>query len=135
MIRANRATLSIRSDSLTHDQITTKLQIESDSLRGSSRAPQAWTKTWEDDGLSDDQTGFASLRALVDRLLPVQITLDELKNSSEMSLWWSGDSDSWQGGFVIPNELLRDLGELGIDLYGTAFMSDESTEDPTPTMI
>jgi hypothetical protein len=59
VIRANRASLSIRSDSLTHDDITAKLEIAPDdsTSRELHNPYRTWSVTYEDDGLSEERLG------------------------------------------------------------------------------
>lgn len=77
-----------------------------------------------------DQTGFGSVRALVSVFRGKAATLARLRPDCETIIWWSGDSDSTQGGFVLPADLIADLAAFGCDLYGTAFL-DEDNEDRT----
>lgn len=46
----------------------------------------------------------------------------------ETIIWWAGDSDSVQRGFVIPADLLKDLASLGCDFYGTAHLEDDADD-------
>lgn len=157
MIRGNRASFSVYSDTTTTVEISALLGIEPDhwgdkgDLTPAGRAGRNfaqerltyqrtyWSITESSDNQdSDDQTGFSALRALVVRLESRAHALGELRQGGETVLWWSGDSDSMQGGFVLEADLLRDLGRLGCSVYGTAYLSeveaegtvsDDSTED------
>ena len=63
-------------------------------------ARTCWSLTDMDDGRHvDDQTGFSALRKLVARMEPRAHALAELREHGETVIWWSGDSDSAQGGF------------------------------------
>ncbi|MDY0828749.1 hypothetical protein SK224_06365 [Microbacterium sp. BG28] len=142
MIRSSRATLSIYSDVLSVADVTAMLGIEPDNSgdmgtltragrAGRDAAPERlrhqrtfWSVTEKDDGDSDDATGFAALRRLVQRVGPIHRALATIRESGETVLWWSGDSDSSQGGFVLEADLISDVSRLGCDIYGTAFLLD-----------
>lgn len=143
MIRRNRASLSIRSDAYSVAEITSMLGIEPDesgdvgTLTRAGRAGRDvaparlrhqrtfWSITEKDDGDSrDDRTGFAALRRLVNRVAPNAQALADIRESGETVLWWSGDSDSVQGGFVLEADLIADVSRLGCDVYGTAYLDD-----------
>ncbi|KQR90578.1 hypothetical protein ASF93_01900 [Microbacterium sp. Leaf347] len=140
--------MSIYSDVRTAAEITSVLGLEPHdshdigeptkaALRGMDLKPgamsyqQAHWSLSADDALVDpeDETGFASLRVLVDSFRDRAEALAALRADCETIIWWSGDSDSSQGGFVIPADLLADLARLGCDLYGTAFLDDDDDDD------
>lgn len=148
MIRNNRASLSVQSDTYTVAQISDMLGIEPESagdvgdltrsgLAGRSMKPQYLTyqrtfwslheQSPEADG--EDETGFSALRTRVKRLLPVEDRLAELREGGETVIWWSGDSDSTQGGFVLEPDLLEALSVLGCPVHGTAFLSEAAERD------
>ncbi|KRC58668.1 hypothetical protein ASE14_19195 [Agromyces sp. Root81] len=130
MIRWNRASLAIHSTRLNRDEITRRLGIEpsAERQRRSSALRAVWTLDLTDDPReSGDHTGMGSLRRLVDVLAPNREALHHLRDDCELRIWWSGDSDSTQGGFVMPADLLVSLGQLDIDVFGTAFLEDEIT--------
>lgn len=78
-----------------------------------------------DEPSTEDQTGVSALRTLVVRLEPNAQALMELRQGGETTLWWSGDADSTQGGFVLEADLIRYLPTLGCDVFGTAFLAEE----------
>lgn len=144
MIRSDRASLSIHSDDHSVADISALLAMEPDHAgdigdltragrAGRVVAPEAfryqstfWSITEHDDGgASDDETGTVALRRLVRRLIPHAAALTAIRESGQTLIWWSGDSDSAQGGFVWDAELLHGLSVLGCDLYGTAYLDDE----------
>lgn len=148
MIRNNRASLSVHSDTYTVAQISHMLGIEPESagdvgdLTPSGRAgrnmkPQYltyqrtfWSLHEESpEAEGEDETGFSALRKLVERLLPVKDRLAELREGGETVIWWSGDSDCTQGGFVLEPDLLDALSVLGCHIYGTAFLSEDVERD------
>lgn len=53
----------------------------------------------------------------------------ELREGGETRLWWSGDSDSTQGGFVLEADLIGHLATLGCDVFGTAYLAEGEDED------
>lgn len=72
-----------------------------------------------------DKTGLAALSALVALLVPRGGAIAEVQKDAETVLWWSGDSDSAQGGFVLTADLIGQLAILGCDVYGTAYLHDD----------
>lgn len=148
MIQGNRASLSIHSDTKTVAEISAMLGLEPTDWgdkgdltpagrAGRNYAPERlthqrtfWSLTESvDEPNADDQTGFSALRALVVRLEPNAPVLMELRQGGETTLWWSGDSDSTQGGFVLEADLIHDLSKLGCDVFGTAFLAEDDDED------
>jgi hypothetical protein len=146
VIVGNRSTLSIYSEVRTSAEITSMLGLEPTTsadlgeptraaLAGRRLKPQYMTHQrahWSfesDDSLmeSDDGTGFGSLRVLVGHFRERSDALMSLRSDCETIIWWAGDSDSAQGGFVIPADLLADLALLGCDLYGTAYLDDKDS--------
>jgi len=147
MIQGNRASLSIQSDTKTVAQISAMLGLEPtdwgdegdltpSGRAGRNFAPEFltyqrtyWSLTESiDEPDADDQTGFSALRALVVRLEPAAQALAELRQGGETVLWWSGDSDSTQGGFVLEADLIGRLAKLGCAVYGTAFLTEDEAE-------
>ncbi|MEV4735785.1 MULTISPECIES: DUF4279 domain-containing protein [unclassified Microbacterium] len=77
---------------------------------------------------AEDRTGFSALRELVEILAPVADALAVLREGGETIIWWSGDSDSTQGGFVLEADLITRLAALGCHVYGTAFLSEDADD-------
>lgn len=69
-----------------------------------------------------------TVEALVERLLPRADAIAELRRDAKLVMWWSGTSDSEQGGFVMAAELLAGLATLGCELRGTAYIDEETEE-------
>lgn len=130
MIGFNRASLAIHSERLSRDEITRRLGIEPSTRKNLASAGRAvWTlDVSHDPRESGDETGVGSLRQLVEALASNRDALDGLRADCDMRIWWSGDSDSTQGGFVIPADLMASLGQLHIDVFGTAFLEENSGE-------
>lgn len=147
MIRGNRASFSVYSDTKTVGEISAMLGLEPSSSgekgdltpagrAGRDLAPERlryeradWSLTVVNKPSDEDQTGFSSLRALMARLQPSSQVLAELRQGGETTLSWSGDSDSTQGGFVLEADLISYLAQLGCDVFGTAFLTDDDDED------
>ena len=148
MIVWNCATLAIYSDTRTAAEVTEILGVEPHesaekgdptraALAGRQVKPEYLTHRrshWSfeaDEALVDpaDATGFGSVRVLVERFRDKSDLLAELRSDCETIIWWSGDSDSSQGGFVIPADLLRGLAELGCEFRGTAYVTDTSEDN------
>lgn len=144
MIQGNRASLSIHSDTKSVAEISAMLGLQPTDwgdrgdltptgLAGRNYAPERltyqqtyWSLTESvDEPSGDDQTGFSALRALVVRLEPRAQALAELRQGGETVLWWSGDSDSTQGGFVLEADLIDHLAKLGCDVFGTAYLAED----------
>jgi hypothetical protein len=146
VIQGNRASLVVHSDVRTVSEISALLGFEPDRWgesgevvmhrRGrpdvSRRRPYPhsfWaSETITREPASEDQTGFAALRELVDLLEPCADALAELRQDGETIIWWSGDSDSTQGGFVLEADLLRRAAILGCDVYGTTYLSEDADD-------
>lgn len=155
MIRGNRASLVVHSDVYTVAQISEMLGREPDRAgdvgdltpagrAGRDLAPERlryqrtfWTIDERDAGEGADQTGFASLRRLVEDLVPRADALVRLRRGGETVLRCSGDSDSTQGGFVLESDLIAALNLIGCDVYGTAYLAEpgagEGDEDDRGT--
>ena len=67
----------------------------------------------------EDETGLASLRRLADLLKGKGPILESLRPELDPTILWTGDSDSTQGGFYVPIDLVRDLSDLGCDIMMT----------------
>ena len=144
MITSSRATLSVHGTGTTAAAIADALGMaghEENERGDATKAASAgrrvgpgrdvpprshWSWTAPDELIDpDDQTGFGAVQALVSVFAGKAAALESLRPDCETIIWWSGDSDSSQGGFVVPAGLLRALAELGCDLYGTAFISQD----------
>lgn len=137
MIVESSASLVITSTTLTVEQITQRLGIHPSASRNtddSHGAPRpdasevvvqrtARETYWRlDSGAGRAADSFSSLVALVDLLHDKRDRLASLRPICTTVIIWGGFSDSEQGGFVFPTQLLVDLGALGCDLLGTAYL-------------
>ncbi|MFZ7086578.1 DUF4279 domain-containing protein [Curtobacterium sp. RRHDQ10] len=150
MIRRSLATLTIWSDTHTVDEITTRLGVrptDSDDIGDPTRArimddaarrPRYEQTKWSVDADQtrvdpDDESGFGSVRVLLDTVRTAMPAIAELAASGdEVILTWSGFSDSGFGGFVLPADLMRDLGAIEAELVGTAHfevLDEDDDED------
>jgi hypothetical protein len=144
MIVDSSASLVITSTTLTVEQITQRLGIEPSASRNTGDphgAPRpdaigvvvqrtARETFWRlDSGADDAANSFSSLVALVDLLRDKRDNLASLRPACTTVIIWGGFSDSGQGGFVVPAPLLADLGYLGCDLYGTAYLHEAEEPD------
>ncbi|MDR6867946.1 hypothetical protein J2Y69_002554 [Microbacterium resistens] len=134
------ATLSIYSDHLTAAQITDVLGIpptrthERGDPTYAARSgrphlakhltyPQA---QWHlNSPVAEGFGAFGSLRALLDSVKPQATRIRDLRPSCETIIWWHGSSDSSQGGFAMPANVISDLAAIGCDLYGTTYLAEE----------
>jgi len=144
MIRGNRASFTVHSDSMTVSEISVMLGLEPTrsgdkgdltpaGRSGRDVAPERlryqqtyWSLTVVDDEPpEDDQTGLSALRALAAKLEPNVHLMSRMRDDGDTRIWWSGDSDSVQGGFVLEADLIRSLAALNCDVYGTAYLAEE----------
>jgi hypothetical protein len=148
VITSNRCSLSIYSETGTAADVTAALEIEPTRAeeRGTQSRrnldlpglkplyrvrPDSYWAFDADEALIDpaDQTGFGSLRVLMNVFREKAEILAQLRPEYDTVILWSGFSDSWQGGFVLPADLLVDLGHLGCHLYGTAYLEEPDELD------
>lgn len=133
MITVSRASLTISSITIDAATMTRRLGIEPSSSPESRpdfdpRRHTRWILRLTDEvrGESESQGGFASLRELLDTILPRVAELESLRaEGCEVSLWWSGDSDSDQGSFNMSPAIIRDLARLDLDLRGTVNVASD----------
>ena len=146
MIIDGTATLVIYSDTLTAAEVTDALGItptEAHEKGDPTRAGIAgrplradrltyqraqWSLEAPQPEDQPDDTELASVSRLVDIVKHKADELRALRATCETIIWWYGSSDNSQGGFVMTAGLLADLGSLGCDLYGTAYL-DDAEED------
>jgi hypothetical protein len=133
MITVNRTSLTISSLTIDAATITRRLGISPTKSPESRpdfdpRRHTRWALDFVDEGSDESasQGGFESMRKLLDLVLPHLGALEALRaDGCELSLWWTGDSDSDQGSFNMSPALIRDLARLDLDLRGTANVASE----------
>ena len=72
----------------------------------------------------EDESGFGSMRILLLIVLPAAEALRTLRRDYELRISWGGFSDSGQGGFVLEPDIAQGVAELGLPIYGTAYIDD-----------
>jgi hypothetical protein len=97
--------------------------------RPTTRAVASWRLDADEDAADpEDETGFRTLRLLLSQIRTKTAEIAELKLDCDVSITWTGSSDSWQGGFVLDEDLLRDLSRLGIPIWGTVLFDDDEDD-------
>ncbi len=87
------------------------------------------------DSQTDDGTGLSSVHYLADALEAKREALATLRGDYFIEIRWSGFSDSQQGGFLIPAELMATLGSLGCDFHGTVYLTAEAANSAASAEI
>ena len=91
------------------------------------REQHVWSLDVESlDNTDDDHTGTRALRELLLRASGAFGRVGNLPNDCETRVWWSADSDSSQGGFVLPIDLVKQISALGVDVHATVYLDDET---------
>jgi hypothetical protein len=129
------ATLIIKSTTLTIRQITEALGLQPSRTaeRGEpisptmqrSREESIWALDGAPSSDPSDQTGFGSMRNLLAALQDKTEVIESLRASCRILLDWHGFSDSEQGGFVMPSDVIRAAAGLGCDLFGTVYLDPD----------
>lgn len=133
MIRSGRASLvvlSTETDPSTISEVLaltpTTVELTGTVLRsGRVREHHVWSLDVGTLHNDDDLTGTRALRELLVRARPAFGRIGELPTDCDVRVWWSADSDSTQGGFVLPIELVDQLSALGVDVYATVYLDDD----------
>ena len=136
MIQSDRASLSVQSTLTTPAEISGLLALEptdvtemgTASRSGRVREHHTWTIHVDTLGNTDvDQTGTRALRTLLEKCIPARGRIDSLPSDCDTVIWWYGDSDSTQGGFVLAADLVQMISALGVDLMGSVWLPDEDS--------
>lgn len=136
MIRSHRAFLAAQSTITTPAEISDILTLEptdvpemgSVSRSGRVREHHNWSIQVDTlDNTGEDQTEMQALRTLLEHCIPARGRVKELPTECDARIWWSGDSDSNQGGFVVEADLAQMITALGIDLMATVYFDDDET--------
>jgi len=141
MIRSGRASLVVLStgtDPVTISETLalapTKVEPKGAVLRsGRVREHHVWSldvETLDNDG---DLTGTRALRELLACARRAFGRIGKLPTDCDARVWWSADSDSTQGGFVLPIDLVDEISALGVDVYATVYLDDD-TPPPRPLL-
>jgi hypothetical protein len=135
MIQSGRASLTVVSTETDPALISEILGIvptrvkRRGSLRRSGRPLEhnVWTIEVERSSNTDaDETGTRPLSDLVASVRPAIGKLSLLPTDCEARIWWSADSDSTQGGFVIPAALAANIAALAVDVHATVYLEEDS---------
>lgn len=138
MIQSGLATLTVLSITTTPETISSILGIEPTRVvlkdtvlrSGWVQKANAWTVDSDRmDNTPDDQTGTGALRWLLERCRPAAGRVELLPEDCQTRIWWTADSDSTQGGFVLPVELAAEIAALGADVYTTINLEDPCEDD------
>jgi heme-degrading monooxygenase HmoA len=142
MIVDSSASLSIYSVTRSAADISRALGVEpteSHEIGSPRRAPRSDAHggilhtVWENSHWSidapppngdEEPDSFSCLMRLAGILGDKVDVLARLREDCETVIWYSGRSDSSQGGFVFPADVLLAIARLGCELCGTAYLSD-----------
>ncbi|CAN7346617.1 DUF4279 domain-containing protein [Microbacterium sp. LjRoot45] len=137
MIRSGRASLvvlSTETDPSTVSEVLaltpTTVELKGTVLRsGRVREHHVWSLDVGTLDNDDDLTGTRALRELLVRARPAFGRVGALPTDCDVRVWWSADSDSTQGGFVLPIDLVGQISALGADVYATVYLDDDAAGD------
>lgn len=141
MIRSGRASLVVLSIDTEPAAISEILTLAPSEMvpkgtvlrSGRVRQQHVWSLDVETlDNTDDDQTGTRALRELLLRASGAFGRVGNLPDDCEIRVWWSADSDSSQGGFVLPVDLVDQISALGVDVYATVYLDERVQAKPTP---
>lgn len=135
MIRSGRASLVVLSTDTEPATISEILALTPSEVgqkgtilrSGRVREHHVWSLNVESlDNTDDDQTGTLPLRELLLRASGAFGKVGNLPSDCDTRVWWSADSDSSQGGFVLPIDLVNQISALGVDVYATVYLDEEA---------
>lgn len=115
MIRSGRASLVVLSTVTEPATISEILAVAPSEVghkgailrSGRVREHHVWSLDVESlDNSEDDPTGTRPLRELLLRARGAFGRVGNLPSECDARVWWSADSDSSQGGFVLPIDLV-----------------------------
>lgn len=141
MIRSGRASLVVLSTDTEPASISEILALtpsevmqKGAALRsGGVRQQHVWSLDVDSlDNTEDDQTGTRALHELLMRASGAFGRVGNLPSDCEIRVWWWADSDSSQGGFVLPVDLVKQISALGVDVYATVYLDEGVEDNPTP---
>ena len=138
MIQPGRASFTVTSTETDPERISELLGLIPTRIerRGADRqSDRARTHNmWSIDGnwLSNseaDQTGTGASTELITRTRAAAGKIQTLPTDCKVRIWWSADSDSTQGEFVISPELCKGIAELGVDVFATVYFDADTDAD------
>ena len=133
MIRSGRASLVVISTDTEPAAISEMLGLTPTRVvhkgtvarSGPVRENHVWSLDVDTlDNTGGDQTGTRALRELLMRSRPAFGRVANLPEDCDARIRWSMDSDSTQGGFVVPADLTDEISDLRVDLYATVYLND-----------
>ena len=141
MARHNSSTLALYSETGAPEKVTDVLGLEPHETRnkGDRRTGRNGRKyspvphsVWlfhapESDAFPDDDSGFSTLRALVDAVGDRADALATLRPEYRTVIWWRGEVSS-QGNFAMDSDIISGLGLLGCEFYGSVLLEEDSDE-------
>ncbi|KQO98261.1 DUF4279 domain-containing protein [Leifsonia sp. Leaf264] len=135
MVIDDIASLSFYSETLTVAEMTAVLGLEPDRSHelgdpvgvrsGRVHDSALWSCTVKRTG---EDPGTLSLEGLLEVFADRSDAIDQLRDLCEIRLWWSGTSDSGQGGFVLKQETVAAIAALKCDLFGTVYVDDDEDD-------
>ena len=139
MITYSKASLSVISETHAAADVSAVLGLEPTTTAeigdrkarsGLPRKYSLWVLDASDDDAADGGS-FDSLEILADLLRGKEAALATLRENYSTNIVYGGFSDSSQGGFVFPAALMADLGALGCDFLGTAYLDEPEYDTPS----
>jgi hypothetical protein len=142
MPRYNISSLALYSESGGHERVTEVLGLEPKRTRnkgdrktgkdGRQYSPVRHS-VWiydppESEVDPNDDSGFATLRALVNAVRDRADALASLRPEYRTVIWWSGEV-SPQGNFAIDADIVVGLGLLGCEFYGSVSLEEIPDEE------
>lgn len=99
------------------------------SLSGRTLDHNVWTLDVGRSANSDaDETGTGALHNLFSVARPAGGKFPLLPADCDARIWWTADSDSTHGGFVISADLATNIAAIGIDVYATVSLEVASNK-------
>lgn len=71
-----------------------------------------------------EDAGVGALVELLARMERAVGKVAALPPDCDVRIWWSADSDSDQGGFVLPIEVVTRIAALGVDVFATVYLGE-----------
>lgn len=137
MITHSKASLSVISETHAAADVSAVLGLEPTttaeigdrkSLSGLPRKYSLWVLDAPTPAGRDDLDPIGALAELLRDKAPA---LETLREHYTTEIVYGGFSDSGQGSFVFPAKVMADLGALGCDLLGTAYLDEPEYDTPS----
>ena len=140
VITHSKASLSIISETHSAADVGAVLGLEPSrtaeigdrkSLSGLPRKYSLWVLDAPVENTSNGGRGVDPLEALAEVLRGKAAALASLRPHYTTELVYGGFSDSSQGSWVFPAKLMAELGALGCDFLGTAYLDEPEYDTPS----